>query len=102
MPATAAAATPRTAACSIGGWVRDTGSVAAGGTYCRACAHLLRISRLAEHCAWCEAPMVEEEAAESIGWAYFADALGEFHPCCPGCLAERFGITCRFRLHGTL
>ena len=36
--------------------------------------------------------MVDEEAAESQGWAYFADELGELHPCCPGCLAERFGI----------
>ena len=86
----------------VGGWVRDTGSVAAGGTYCRPCAHLLRISRIPELCAWCETPMVEEEAAESIGWAYFADELGELHPCCPACLAERFGIASRFRLHGTL
>ena len=36
-----------------------------------------------EVCAWCETPMVEEEAAESTGWAYFADELGELHPCCP-------------------
>ena len=35
----------------------------------------------------------EEERAEGEGWAYFADEVGELHPCCPGCLGERFGIT---------
>ena len=46
--------------------------------------------------------MVDEEAAECSGWAYFADELGELHPCCPGCLAGRFGIAGRFRLRGAL
>jgi hypothetical protein len=80
------------------GWVSDAYLLAGGGAYCRACAHLLRIVRLAEQCAWCETPMVEEERADSDGWGYFADPLGDLHPCCPGCLAERFGITCRLRL----
>jgi hypothetical protein len=82
----------------VAGWVADAGKVAGGGIYCRACAHLLRIARIAELCAWCEAPMVEEETAEAAGWAYFADELGELHPCCPRCLAGRFGIASRFRL----
>ena len=81
------------------GWVSDAQLLAGGGDYCRACAHLLRIVRLAERCAWCRAPMVEEEAAELAGWAYFADDIGDLHACCPGCLAERFGITDRVRLH---
>ena len=80
------------------GWVSDALAAGRRGCYCRACAHLLRIVRLAEQCAWCEAPMVEEERADSDGWGYFADPLGDLHPCCPGCLAERFGITCRLRL----
>lgn len=84
------------------GWVSDAHLVAGGGVYCRACAHLLRIVRLAEQCAWCEAPMVEEARAELEGWGYYADDLGELHPCCPGCLAERFGIPARIRLRGTL
>ena len=46
--------------------------------------------------------MLDEEAAELQGWAYFVDELGELHPCCPGCLAERFGIAGRFRLRGAL
>ena len=46
--------------------------------------------------------MIEEEAAEAQGWAYFADELGELHPCCPGCLAAEFGIADRFRLRGAL
>ena len=79
------------------GWVSDVRLLAGGGALCRSCAHLLRIVRLAERCAWCEAPMVEEETAEAEGWAYFADSLGDLHPCCPGCLAERFGITDRVR-----
>ena len=77
------------------GWVRDSQLLAGGGTYCRGCAHLLRIVRLHEKCTWCEAPMVEEEAAEAQGWGYYADSLGALHPCCPGCLATRFGITDR-------
>ena len=81
------------------GWVCDSQLLAGGGVYCRACAHLLRIVRLNETCAWCEAAMVEEESAEAKGWGYYADELGDLHPCCPGCLAERFGIDTRVRLH---
>jgi len=44
--------------------------------------------------------MVEEEAAEERGWVYYADELGDLHPCCPLCLAERFGITARVSLGG--
>lgn len=80
------------------GWVSDTRLLVGGGAYCRACAHLLRIARLAEQCAWCDEPLIEEERAESDGWGYYADTLGELHPCCPGCLATRFGITARIRL----
>jgi hypothetical protein len=82
----------------VSGWVTDVTKVAGGGTYCRSCAHLLRISRIPEVCAWCESPMVEEEAAETTGWAYFADELGELHPCCPACLSGQFGIASRFGL----
>ena len=84
------------------GWVSDARLLAEGGAYCRACAHLLRIVRFAERCAWCEVPLVEEERAEAEGWGYYADDLGTLHPCCPGCLAERFGIDTRIRLHGAL
>lgn len=77
------------------GWVRDVGD----GTFCRPCAHVLRIVRVVEYCTWCKTPMVEEERADSEGWAYYADPLGELHPCCPGCLAEHFGITARISLH---
>ena len=80
------------------GWVLDARLLASQGVYCRTCAHLLRIVRLTAQCAWCEAPMVEEERAELEGWGYYADDLGELHPCCPGCLAERFGIDTRIRL----
>jgi len=84
------------------GWVIDARLFAGGAAYCRMCAHLLRIVRLAEQCAWCEIPMVEEERAEDEGWAYYADDLGDLHPCCPGCLAERFGIDTRVCLYGSL
>ena len=84
------------------GWVTDVQLPAGGGTYCLRCAHLLRIARLTEHCAWCKTPMVDETTAEERGWAYFADALGELHPCCPSCLGEQFGIADRFRLRGAL
>ena len=80
------------------GWVTDAQLLPDGGVFCRACAHLLRIVRLDESCLWCAAPMVEEEAAEARGWAYYADDLGDLHPCCPGCLATRFGITARVAL----
>lgn len=80
------------------GWVSDAQLLAGGGVFCRACAHLLRLARLDEECAWCDAPMVEEEAAEVGGWVYYADELGDLHPCCPSCLAERFGITARVSL----
>ena len=66
------------------GWVSDARLLAGGGNYCPRCAHLLRIARLAEQCAWCEAPMVEEERAELEGWGYFADALGELASVLPG------------------
>ena len=82
------------------GWVKDARLIVGGGNYCPRCAHLLRIARLAERCTWCEAPMVEERRAEIEGWGYYADALGSLHPCCPGCLADRFGITARVRPRG--
>jgi hypothetical protein len=84
------------------GWLTDSQLVTGGGTFCLSCAHLLRIARLREYCAWCETLMLDEEAAELHGWAYFVDELGELHPCCPGCLADRFGIAGRFRLRGAL
>ena len=87
---------------SRAGWVSDSILLPGGGTFCRTCAHLLRIVRLAERCAWCEAPLVDEARAESDGWGYFADTLGVLHPCCPGCLAERFDITGRVRVRRTL
>ena len=43
-----------------------------------------------------------EHGRGTQGWAYFADELGELHPCCPGCLGEQFGIADRFRLRGAL
>jgi hypothetical protein len=80
------------------GWVSDAQVLAGGGVYCLTCAHLLRIVRLAEECAWCEAPLVEEVGAESEGWGYFADEIGDLHPCCPDCMVAHFGITGRVRL----
>ena len=82
------------------GWVDDVRLAAAQGHYCRPCAHLLRIERQPEHCAWCAVRMVEEEQADRDGWGYFADAHGDLYPCCPGCLAFRFGITARVLLRG--
>jgi hypothetical protein len=84
------------------GWVSDARLLAEGGAYCRTCAHLLWIVRLAEQCSWCAAPLVEEERAELEGWGYYADVLGVLHPCCPACLSERFGITARVRPHRAL
>ena len=80
------------------GWVVDARLLAEGRTYCRSCAHLLGVARIAEQCTWCGAPMVAEESAGVEGWAYFADDIGELHPCCPDCLAGRFGITDKLRL----
>lgn len=80
------------------GWVTAARVIAGASVYCRACAHLLWIARLREQCAWCGAPMVEEARAEHEGWGYYADALGDLHPCCPGCLAGQFGITARASL----
>ena len=77
------------------GWVHDMEVLEGGADFCRACAHLLRIARLSEHCSWCGAALEGEAAAQRGGWAYFADEIGAFHACCPGCLAERFGITAR-------
>ncbi len=77
------------------GWVTDPKLVAGGGMYCWGCAHLLRLVRVDEECTWCETPMGREEEAEATGWGYFANDLGELHPCCPACLASRFGIEAR-------
>ena len=81
-------------------WIRDSQLLAAGAVYCRSCAHLLRVVRHGEACLWCGTLMIEEEAAEARGWAYFADGLGDLHPCCPVCLATHFGITARVSLGG--
>jgi len=84
------------------GWVTDGQVVPGGGTFCRECAHLLRVSRRAERCAWCGGPMPDEEEAGRLGWAFFVDEVGDLHACCPRCLAERFGITGRLGVrHGT-
>jgi hypothetical protein len=79
------------------GWVSDSELVADGAVFCRRCAHLLRIARQPEWCAWCGGLMVDEERADALGWAYFLDEVGDMHACCPGCLAERFGIAGRVR-----
>jgi hypothetical protein len=84
------------------GWVSDARILAGGGDYCLGCAHLLRIARMSEQCAWCGEPIVEEEQAETDGWGHFSDILGDLYPCCPGCLAARFGITSRVGLRRTL
>ncbi len=81
------------------GWVTDD-VLHPGGVYCRPCAHLLRIVRRDEQCAWCSTPLVEEERAENEGWVYFSDEYGELHPCCPACLVGTFGIAGRLRPHG--
>ena len=44
--------------------------------------------------------MIEESRADALGWGYFADRLGDLHPCCPRCLAGRFGITGQLGLIG--
>ena len=75
------------------GWVRGSRFLATPGVFCRTCAHLLRLVRVQEKCVWCSAPMGEEDSAEAQGWVYYADDLGSLHPCCPSCLAGRFGIT---------
>jgi len=74
------------------GWISDTELIASGGVFCRECAHLLRIARREEFCAWCGTLMAAEDRAEALGWGYFVDGLGDLHACCPGCLADRFGI----------
>jgi hypothetical protein len=77
------------------GWVTDSELIPSGAVFCRECAHLLHVARHAEFCAWCDALMAEESRADALGWAYFTDDLGDLHPCCPGCLAERFHIASR-------
>jgi hypothetical protein len=77
------------------GWVHDTEVLADVADFCRACAHLLHIVRLSEHCSWCGTALEGEEVAETGGWAYFADEIGAFHACCPPCLVQRFGISVR-------
>jgi hypothetical protein len=77
------------------GWVWDTHLLPAGAVFCLDCAHQLRVARHPEWCSWCGQEMTEEERAETLGWAYFADEVGVLHPCCPSCLAGRFGITAR-------
>jgi hypothetical protein len=77
------------------GWVHDTEVLADVADFCRACAHLLHIVRLSEHCSWCGTALEGEEVAETGGWAYFADEIGTFHACCPPCLVQRFGISVR-------
>ena len=83
------------------GWVSDVELIPSGAAFCHECAHLLRIERHAEFCAWCERVMVEEKRAEKLGWSYFVDEYGDLHPCCPGCLADRFGIPGRVALRRT-
>jgi hypothetical protein len=78
------------------GWVHEPGLSDGAADFCRGCAHLLRIARLSEHCSWCGAGLEDEESG---GWAYFADEIGAFHACCPGCLEQRFGITARANKH---
>jgi hypothetical protein len=77
------------------GWVRDLELLGEAADFCRGCAHMLRIARIAEHCSWCGDLLEGEDAAEAVGWVYFADEFGSLHACCPRCLAERFGIAAR-------
>jgi hypothetical protein len=80
------------------GWVTDSELIPSGAVFCRECAHLLHVQRHAEFCAWCDGLMAAESRAGALGWAYFMDELGDLHPCCPGCLADRFDIVSRVAL----
>jgi len=77
------------------GWVSDSELLGNQADFCISCAHMLRIARIDEHCSWCGTQLENEDAAETSGWVYFADEIGAFHACCPGCLVGRFGIASR-------
>ena len=68
------------------------------GTIAPGCAHLLRICQAGRTMRLVRGADGRGTSAEIEGWGYFADALGMLHPCCPGCLADRFGITAQLRL----
>ena len=75
------------------GWVRDIHVLAGSADFCR------RVRAPASHLPALRALLLVRGGARGRGrrgdrgWAYFADEIGAFHPCCPGCLGQRFGIS---------
>ncbi len=74
------------------GWLTRDESAEFAGTYCLACAALLRLVRWSESCSHCGVAAGSETEAERDGWRYFVDGWGELVPFCAVCVASEFGI----------
>lgn len=74
------------------GWLTRDESAELAGTYCLACAALLRLVLWSEVCFHCGVAAASETEAERDGWRYFADGWGELVPFCAVCVASEFGI----------
>jgi hypothetical protein len=77
------------------GWAISPLSAAVPGTYCLSCASALRMIDWFVRCVECGAIADDESVAESLGWRFYPDQLGQLQPHCGLCSAER-------RLHETL
>lgn len=71
------------------GWAVSPLTAAVPGTYCLQCASALRMLDWFLRCTECGAVVEGEDAAESDGWRFFPDQLGQLQPRCALCSAER-------------
>lgn len=67
------------------GWLETEPESRLPGSFCLACAALLRLVPWSERCSSCGTRAASESAAERDGWRYFYDRLGQLLPLCPPC-----------------
>ena len=71
------------------GWAISPISAAVPGTYCLSCASALRMIDWFVRCVECGATADDEAVAESLGWRFYPDQLGQLQPHCGLCSTER-------------
>ncbi len=67
------------------GWVVSPLSAALPGRFCLRCASALRMLDWFVRCVDCGASVESESAAETMGWRFFPDPLGQLQPHCAAC-----------------
>jgi hypothetical protein len=70
------------------GWAVSPPTAEVPGSYCLSCASALRMLQWFVRCVACGATVESEADAESRGWRFHPDELGQLQPYCGICSIE--------------